>query len=242
MPFTLQINPHFSAFEIILILILSAPTLYVMLTGAPFVPTPMPQVDRMLKAANLKPGMKIYDLGSGDGRLVHKASSEYGATAIGYEYSPMVWAWAKLISPFWRSKAKLRYGNMWKQDLRDADVIVCYLLPNSMRRLEKELWPQFKPGMLLISHAFALENHKPWKSLPRLRDENLGPVWIYRIGEAQTQSKDSKNKKLGKKAPAGRSPKAKTLKQAPLAPQTSKGTKQSKPKVAQKPKKAQKKA
>ena len=59
--------PHFSTFEIVLMTLLVIPTVYSMLTGAPFVPTEMKQVHRMLKAADLKKDKIIYDLGSGDG-------------------------------------------------------------------------------------------------------------------------------------------------------------------------------
>lgn len=171
----------FDTLELVVFIILVIPTIYVMITGAPFIPTQMKQVDRMLKAAKLKPGMKIYDLGSGDGRLVHKAAKEYGATAVGYEYSPFVWLWAKFLSLFWRSGAKLKYGNFWRKDISDADIIVCYLLPHSMKRMRRDLMPQLKKGTLIISHAFSIPDLKPHKKLPRVRKQKLGPVWIYKI-------------------------------------------------------------
>ena len=159
------------------------PTVYAMIAGAPFVPTQMEQVNRMLKSANIKKGMRLYDLGSGDGRLVHKASKEYGAIAIGYEFSPLVYIWSKFLSIFWRSEAKLRYGNFWKQNFKDADIIVCYLLPYSMKNMRTTLIPQLKPGAIIVSHAFQIEGLKPWRSLPRLREKRLGPIWIYKIKE-----------------------------------------------------------
>ncbi len=177
-PFTAILN--FSFIEIIFLFVLVIPTIYVMITGAPFVPTQMAQVDRMLKAAKIKPGMKVYDLGSGDGRLVHRASNNYKAHAIGYEYSPLVWLWSRLLALFWRSKAKLKYGNFWRADISDADVIVCYLLPFSMKRMHKDLWPKLKPGALVVSHAFSIPDLKTWKKLERDKSQGLGPVWIYK--------------------------------------------------------------
>mgnify|MGYP001615957993 FL=1 len=175
-----MILTRFSTIELISYAILLIPTTYAMIAGAPFVPTEMAQVERMLKAANLKPGMKVYDLGSGDGRLVHKAAKLYKVDAVGYEFSPLVWLWAKFLSIFWRSKAKLRFGNFWKKDLSDADVIFCYLLNHSMNRMKLHLLPQLKPGALIVSHAFRIEGLEPWKKLPRLEVERLGPVWIYK--------------------------------------------------------------
>lgn len=176
--------PHltnFTRLEFLLFFAMVIPTLYAMIFGAPFVPTQMDQVDRMLKAANLKKGRKIYDLGSGDGRLVYKAAKDYDANAVGYEFSPFVWLWALFLKLFWRSKAKLKFGNFWKRDLSDADVLVCYLLPHTMKKMEEDLLPQLKPGTLIVSHAFALPGLKPWKKLPRVVDQKLGPVWIYKI-------------------------------------------------------------
>lgn len=179
----------FSVLELVIFILIGIPTIWVMATGAPFVPTAMTQVRRMLKAANIKPGMKLYDLGSGDGRLVHLASKEYGAEAVGIEYSPLVWAWSILISPFWESKAKLRYANMWTVDLSDADIIVCYLLPKPMERMKKEILPKLKPGCLIVSHAFAIPGLKHEKRLPRDRKQKLGPVHIYKIGKKSTPKK-----------------------------------------------------
>lgn len=172
---------NFSNLEIFIFAILAVPTIYVMISGAPFVPTSMDQVNRMLEAAKLKPGKKLYDLGSGDGRLVHKAAKIYGANAVGYEYSPFVWIWSQMLRPFWRSGAKLKYGNFWKKDLSDADVIVCYLLPNTMQKLHKEIVPKLKPGTIIISHAFKINDLKPLKKLAKNKEKKLGPVWIYKI-------------------------------------------------------------
>lgn len=167
--------------ELAIMLALFLPTLYAMIGGAPFVPTPMPQVRRMLNAVPLKAGMTVYDLGSGDGRLVHTAAREYGVKAIGYELSPVVWLWSKALALLWRSKAELRLGNFWSQNLSDANVIVCYLLPKTMTTVQTKLFAQLKSGTFIISNSFAIEGLTPWKEIPRDRVKKLGPVWIYKI-------------------------------------------------------------
>ena len=172
--------PRFGVIEAVLYLVLLVPTTYTMIKGAPFVPTQMKQVDRMLKAVPIKPGMKVYDLGSGDGRLVHKAAKKYKAKATGFEYSPLVWLWAKFLSLFWRSEAKLKFGNLFKQDLSDADVIVCYLLPGPMKKMREEIYPKLKKGAFIVSHAFHLPDAKVWKKLPKDPNQKLAAVWIYK--------------------------------------------------------------
>lgn len=191
--------PVLSTSEWIILMILLVPTMYAMMKGAPFVPTPMVQVRRMLKEAQLKPGMTIYDLGSGDGRLVHTAEREYQARAIGYELSPLVWLWARFLALFWRSKAELRFGNFWNKDISDADVIVCYLLPHSMQDVRKKLLNQLKPGTLIISHSFKMEGITPLKAIPFDREKKLGSIWIYKIEGAQKSPKKAQTKKRSKK-------------------------------------------
>ncbi len=169
---------HVSVLELIIFAVLAVPTIYAML-GAPFVPTHMKQVKRMIEAGNLKKGMKIYDLGCGDGRLVHEASVIVGrSNAIGYEYSPIVYLWAKFLSIFWRG-GEIKYGNIWNQDFSNADVIFCYLLPKAMAKFEKTLLPKLKPGSLIVSHAFEFPTYPVYKKIPR--DGSHAPVVLYRI-------------------------------------------------------------
>lgn len=198
---------RFDKLELILLVIISVPTIYAMLSGAPFVPTSMFQVERMLSAVPLKKGMILYDLGAGDGRLVYKANKDYGVKAIGYEFSPFVWMWSKFLKFFfWKSKADLRYGNFWKKDLTDADVILCYLLPGSMKKMYNELLPQLSPGTLVISHAFSIPGMEPIKTLPRLHEKKLGPVRVYKIVAKATAKVGSKQQNSpSTKKGAGRS-------------------------------------
>lgn len=185
---------HISITELIVFAVLAVPTIYAML-GAPFVPTHMKQVKRMIDAAHLKKGMKIYDLGCGDGRLVHESSAIVGATkAVGYEYSPIVYLWAKFLSIFWKG-GEIEYGNIWNQDFSDADVIFCYLLPHAMAKFEKVVLPQLKQNTLIVSHAFEMPNYPVYKKIPR--DGTHAPVVVYKIAtktESKLQTKKEKEK------------------------------------------------
>src|SRR3990167_6679931 len=93
--------------EFIIFGLIFIPTIIAFLTGAPWVPTPMPRVKRMLELADLKPGDRVYDLGCGDGRMVHWAAKQYFADAVGLELSPLVYAWARTRNFFLRSPSKI---------------------------------------------------------------------------------------------------------------------------------------
>ena len=150
--------PTISPIELIAFLILVVPTIYALL-GAPFVPTPLPRVRKMLELAKIEPGDKVYDLGCGDGRLVHLASREKQAKAVGFELSPPIWLWAKIAQPFWNSKAKIKFRNFYKQDISDADVIFCYLMPETLKKFQKELG-KLKKGTRIVSYAFKIPELK----------------------------------------------------------------------------------
>ncbi len=185
---------HISPIELIVFTIIAIPTIYAMI-GAPFVPTHMKQVKRMIDAANLKKGMKIYDLGCGDGRLVHEASAIVGSTkAVGYEYSPLVYLWAKFLSIFWRG-GKIKYGNIWNQNFSDADIIFCYLLPHAMAKFEKIVVPQLKANTFIVSHAFQMPTYPIYKKIPR--DGTHAPVLVYKI-EGKNAPVLQKKKQKGK--------------------------------------------
>src|SRR3989344_756875 len=136
------------------------------LTGAPFVPSRNPTAKKMIELANIKPGMKVYDLGSGNGKLLFLAAQK-GATAIGFEINPLLvlWTWIrKMLSR--QSKTgfnpadgvTVRWQNFWHTNLSDADVVFVYLLPWRMEKLAAKLKKELKPGTLIVSNSFIFPN------------------------------------------------------------------------------------
>lgn len=179
---------NMSRTEAILLILILVPTLITLIWGAPWIPTPKDRARKMLQLAKLKNGEKIYDLGCGDGRLVHLASMEHGANAVGLEFSPLVYAWAKIIQPFYwlkGSRAQIKFRNFYNVDLSDADVITCYLLPHTMRYVQKKCDRELKPGARLISYAFKVEAWTPAHREKRNRKKGHGPIWVYKMEKAR---------------------------------------------------------
>ena len=142
-----------------ILIIVCLPGLYATKTGAPTVPSLKKTMTTMLELANIKPGEEVHDLGCGDGRLVF-AAAKLGANATGYEISLPTFLLAKLRGIF-HPKARILYRNFWHVDLRNADVIFCYLLPSSMQTFKEKIWPTLKPGCRVISHAYRMEDVAP---------------------------------------------------------------------------------
>lgn len=138
-----------------LITLLLAPGFYASFTGGPYVASAKERQKIMLKLARIKKGEIVYDLGCGDGALVFAAGKK-GAHGIGYELSLALYLWGHLQMIRGR-KGTIRFGNLWKQDYSDADIIFCYLLPHSMSRFYRDIWPTLKKGTRVVSNAFPLK-------------------------------------------------------------------------------------
>lgn len=131
------------------------------ITGAPFVPSTRMTANAMAKIAHLGPGKTVYDLGSGDGRLLMLAGS-YGARAVGVEINPFLVLFTRLrafFSPY-RGRITVLWKDLWKTDLSAADVVFIYLLPWRMDELAAKLKRELKPGALVISNSFIFPDWK----------------------------------------------------------------------------------
>lgn len=142
------------------------------LTGAPFVPSSQTRTRSMVKLAHLKPGMTVYDLGSGDGRIL-LAAAKKGAKAIGIEINPFLVLWSKI-----RCRDKniiIRWNSLWNTDISDAHVVFVYLLPTHMKKLEQKLTNQLRRGTLVVSNSFIFPN---WKIL---RQDKKNHIYVFRV-------------------------------------------------------------
>src|SRR5262252_1661360 len=100
---------------------------------APYIPSPQVVVDRMLEMAHVKPGETVYDLGSGDGRILITAAQKFRAKAVGIELSPELCqaTMAKIEKLGLQDQVKVLNRNLLKVDLSPADVVTIYLLTSS---------------------------------------------------------------------------------------------------------------
>jgi SAM-dependent methyltransferase len=134
-----------------------AETASVLMDGGPYVPTPHPVVARMLDLAEVRGGDVLFDLGSGDGRLVIEAARR-GARATGIERDAELVrrARAGAASAGVSEHAEFRHGDLFEADLRAASVVTLYLLPHLLERLAPKLLAELRPGARVVSHDFPL--------------------------------------------------------------------------------------
>jgi cyclopropane fatty-acyl-phospholipid synthase-like methyltransferase len=130
----------------------------------PFVPTPMEIVERMLALAEVKQTDLLYDLGSGDGRIVITAAKKYGARGVGVDLDP------KLVEQARRKAAEegvshlveFRAGDGLQVDVSDATVVTLYMFKWFNNAMRPKL-QQLKPGSRIVAHDFDIDDWKPTK-------------------------------------------------------------------------------
>ena len=123
-----------------------------------YVPTPDAVVSAMLEVAQVGPGDVVYDLGSGDGRIVIEAARKYGARAVGIELDPDLnkKALKNAQKAGVADKVSFVRADFFKTDLSEATVVTLFLSPNINARLESKLRRELKPGARIVSHRFPM--------------------------------------------------------------------------------------
>ena len=145
--------------------------------GAPYVPTPEHVVLRLLTLADVSSDDVVYDLGSGDGRMVILAAKEFGARGVGVEID------SQLVQEARRRAQRagvshlveFRQGNLFDTNLDDATVVTLYLWPDMNNRLRPKLQRELDSGDRVVSHSFDIDGWSPDTTVT-LEDGTMGGV------------------------------------------------------------------
>lgn len=134
---------------------------YSALHGAPYVPTKLNEISAILAAAELKPGMRMIDIGCGDGRVVREAVAQFDLNGVGIDINPLLIRQARAKTPA-KLPVEFRVENIHKTDLSQYDLIYIYLLPQFITQLAPVIRTQAKPGTQVISHWFIIKDWEPY--------------------------------------------------------------------------------
>ncbi len=141
------------------------------LTGAtfikqvPYVPTPQDIVEKMLALAKVTPDDVVYDLGSGDGRIVITAAQKYGAHAVGVEINPDLAQQStdRIKELGLADRATILHEDMYDVSLSKATVVTLYLLTSANEKLRPRLEHQLHSGTRVVCHDFHIPGWDPDK-------------------------------------------------------------------------------
>ena len=147
---------------------------------APYVVTAQDVVDEMLQLANVGKDDLVYDLGSGDGRIVIEAARRYGARGVGIELDPDLVRRAQENAR--RANVshlvEFRQQDLMTVDLSPATVVTVYLSQAANLKLRPRLQAQLRPGARVVSHEFDMGDWQP-NGILRVRDESGGVRILY---------------------------------------------------------------
>jgi len=149
------------------------------LKGAPYVATPRQTAHRMLEMAEVEPEDVVYDLGSGDGRVLWLAAQEFGARAVGIEIDPIRYAWTKMMIHFkgLQEQVEVIREDFFRVDLRAASVVTAYLLRDTNRKLMDKLARELHPGARVVSRKYIFPD---WNLIA---EDPVEELYVYLVGK-----------------------------------------------------------
>jgi SAM-dependent methyltransferase len=143
------------------------------ISDAVFVPTPMDVVQRMLEVAAVKKSDVVYDLGSGDGRIVIAAAKAFGCRAVGVELDEDLVKASRVQAQEAgvANQVLFRHADLFEADFADADVVALYLLPSMNKRLIPKL-DRLRPGARVVAHYFPIPGVRPARVVKMTSEED----------------------------------------------------------------------
>ena len=153
---------------------------------APFVPTPMQVVEKMLDVAGVTAKDVVYDLGSGDGRIVIMAAEKFGAKSVGVELDRLLAeeSQEKVQKLGLEKLVTIIQGDMFQADIKPATVVAVYLLPDANDRLRPMLEKNLRPGTRIVAHDIRIPGWR-WASTEAVQVGGCTHfVYLYQVPEA----------------------------------------------------------
>lgn len=129
----------------------------------------------MLDLAQVSEDDVVYDLGSGDGRIVIEAAQQYHAQGVGVEADPLrvIWSWIRISLLGLRPQVKIIWGNLFHQDISRATVVVLFLWGRTNDKLKYKLQKELKPGTRVVSYVWKFKGWDPVKI------DRKGRIYLY---------------------------------------------------------------
>lgn len=154
---------------------------YAGVKAAPWLPVFKKDIKRIINLAQLRDTDVVYDLGSGDGRILIGLAHNSAATFWGYEVSflPYLWSRLKILLLGLSRQVEIRFADFYMRDLGQATVVFCFLTPKAMAKLGPKFIKELQPGTKIISYSFAIPDWEP--EIVNRPDDKRIPIFVYRV-------------------------------------------------------------
>jgi cyclopropane fatty-acyl-phospholipid synthase-like methyltransferase len=172
----------FSTISILLTLALTAMVIIPVFYGAPWYPASRKDIYRALKLCEAQSGEKLYDLGSGDGRVLKIAAQDFGMEAIGLEIDPIkVWLSKQFLPKGeFSNRIKILRQNVFEFDFEHADTVFIYMTHQALDQLFPKILETLKPTATIACYRFCLRGIQPDKVTSDKK------IFIYRFNKGKS--------------------------------------------------------
>ncbi len=156
--------------------------------GAGYDPTPMDKVYKMLDLAQVNKDDIVYDLGSGDGRIVLTTARRFGARAVGIEVDPFrfIFSWFVILISGELKRITLKFGNFFNKRIDDASVVTLFLFRPTNNKLKDKFIKELRPGTRIVSYVWTLDDWELQDCLPEDR------IYLYVVKKAEVDNTGQK--------------------------------------------------
>ncbi len=175
--------PYTETLLLIGILFVFGSALYASVRAAPWVPVRRPDLVRIIELMQEASPSLMYDLGSGDGRILLALAQNSQARVIGYEVSFLVYlvSHVRVLFSGLRRRIEVHYGDFFSKNFSSADWVFCFLTPSAMKKLAPKFRAELTPGAWIVSYAFSIPGWVP-ERVDKPTQDSL-PIFVYRITE-----------------------------------------------------------
>ena len=148
-----------------------------------WVPSDVAVVMKMLEMAQVKPGDVVYDLGSGDGRIVILAAQKFGARGVGVDLNGELVQQSRenAVKAGVADRVTFLQQDLFMTDLSEATVVTLYLFPDVNRRLMPKLRRELRSGSRVVSHDYDLGDWPPEKTVEVALPDRTHYVYFWRV-------------------------------------------------------------
>jgi ribosomal protein L11 methylase PrmA len=158
----------------VLLLSLCAYLMVYLTRGAIYLPSHDAAITQMINALQIKPGEKVVDLGSGDGRVLIAMAKAGAKEVVGYEVNPLLvwWSRARIQTAGVADRVKVYQKSFWRVSLNDVQGITLFGITYIMKEMEEKLLKELPMGVRVVSNGFQFPN---WKG-----EKVADGVYLYR--------------------------------------------------------------